>query len=171
MSADSFSRTYVVRDNNDSYPSPSELTTNATYNAAAEDEYYTFKTGRLSLHMYLAASLTTCKAHGPLDLQTLWRSIRCRSLVTTLPVSSVEQTTRIQLHILPRISIPPSSPVTRSKKSLWSAAWPSQMWHHTRSSTTTLVVSQLRSCIPSHEDNATSAPWILSSHRPLILDG
>ncbi|KAL8870414.1 MAG: hypothetical protein Q9174_003539 [Haloplaca sp. 1 TL-2023] len=31
--------------NNDSYPSPSELTTNATYNAAAEDEYYTYKTG------------------------------------------------------------------------------------------------------------------------------
>ncbi|KAL8964767.1 MAG: hypothetical protein Q9183_004230 [Haloplaca sp. 2 TL-2023] len=31
--------------NNDSYPSPTELTTNATYNSAAEDEYYAFKTG------------------------------------------------------------------------------------------------------------------------------
>ncbi|KAL8804805.1 MAG: hypothetical protein Q9200_005669 [Gallowayella weberi] len=31
--------------NNDSYPSPTELTTNATYNAAAELEYNTYKTG------------------------------------------------------------------------------------------------------------------------------
>ncbi|KAI4158477.1 MAG: hypothetical protein LQ342_007397 [Letrouitia transgressa] len=31
--------------NNDSYPSPSELTTNATYNAEAEAEYYARKTG------------------------------------------------------------------------------------------------------------------------------
>ncbi|KAI4211604.1 MAG: hypothetical protein LQ351_005645 [Letrouitia transgressa] len=31
--------------NNDSYPSPSELTTNATYNAEAEAEYYDRKTG------------------------------------------------------------------------------------------------------------------------------
>ena len=33
-------------DNNASYPSPTELTTNATYNMEAEDEYETDKTGR-----------------------------------------------------------------------------------------------------------------------------
>ena len=32
-------------DNNASYPSPTELTTNATYNMEAEQEYDTAKTG------------------------------------------------------------------------------------------------------------------------------
>ena len=32
-------------DNNASYPSPAELTTNATYNAEAQQEYETHKTG------------------------------------------------------------------------------------------------------------------------------
>lgn len=33
-------------DNNASYPSPTELTTNATYNMEAEQEYDTDKTGK-----------------------------------------------------------------------------------------------------------------------------
>ena len=35
----------MLADNNASYPSPTELTTNATYNAEAEEEYDTDKTG------------------------------------------------------------------------------------------------------------------------------
>ena len=34
-------------DNNASYPLPTELTTNATYNMVAEEEYETDKTGKL----------------------------------------------------------------------------------------------------------------------------
>ena len=33
-------------DNNASYPSPTQLTTNATYNMEAEEEYDTDKTGK-----------------------------------------------------------------------------------------------------------------------------
>ena len=35
----------IQSDNNDSYPSPTELTTNATYNAQAREEYLSHKTG------------------------------------------------------------------------------------------------------------------------------
>lgn len=40
-----FSDLTDLADNNDSYPSPTELVTNATYNAAAEQEYNNQKTG------------------------------------------------------------------------------------------------------------------------------
>jgi hypothetical protein len=39
-------RLILLQDNNASYPSPTELTTNATYNAEAEREYDTDKTGK-----------------------------------------------------------------------------------------------------------------------------
>ena len=35
----------LMIDNNASFPSPTELTTNATYNTQAEQEYYAQKTG------------------------------------------------------------------------------------------------------------------------------
>ena len=41
-------RVLTSLDNNASYPSPTELTTNATYNNEAEEEYETEKTGKSS---------------------------------------------------------------------------------------------------------------------------
>ena len=40
-------------DNNASYPSPTELTNNATYNSEAEQEYETDKTGTQSCYLSL----------------------------------------------------------------------------------------------------------------------
>lgn len=44
--------TNEVVDNNASYPSPIELTTNATYNTEAEQEYETDKTGKPCINQY-----------------------------------------------------------------------------------------------------------------------
>lgn len=38
-----------MQDNNNSYPSPTQLTTNATYNEEARAEYETNKRGKFSL--------------------------------------------------------------------------------------------------------------------------
>lgn len=51
-----------IVDNNASYPSPTQLTTNASYNAMAEMEYSTFKTGGLIAAVLFIYQLTICRA-------------------------------------------------------------------------------------------------------------
>ena len=63
-------------DNNASYPSPTELTTNATYNMEAEDEYETDKTGKQMLWL-----LTAAEIYRPLDGRiTEWFGIQSSAL-------------------------------------------------------------------------------------------
>ena len=52
----------MVADNNASYPSPTELTTNATYNAEAEQEYDNDKTGK---YQYPESSSSMLTIPGP----------------------------------------------------------------------------------------------------------
>lgn len=64
-------------DNNKSFPSPTKLTTNATYNAEAEQEYKLHKTGKLIAKVAISANTR----HQVLGLQArpmVLHFLRCR---------------------------------------------------------------------------------------------
>ena len=63
-------------DNNATYPSPTELTTNATYNMEAEQEYEMDKTGKKTSRL-LTELWLTFQVLGRPDPRTRWRSILC----------------------------------------------------------------------------------------------